>query len=369
MTSCETLFYADTSAGTSSTVSSDTATVQSAPRSYAVTAEITVGGDYYYGDLPGAIETTQYFRTSLSAGSTYWIQWNDIDNAVGEWTDVEVGLIRESNGRYVQDIVDNYYTNGFIYTVPAGAEGNYIVAVRKRELAEYERFDLRVIPFIAAGADYTGDLPGEAGIMQSVGVSLEAGKTYMIYWIDTDNAAEDGFTDIAVGLINSSYELARELDDRYYFGGNRFYYTVPVWAGGNHTIIIQKIGYSNESRYILRVTEISNVSAIEFGAEHQGNLTGPIGSTQYLSFSVPADMPVMITWEDFINQVGGGGLTEIKVGLINESMGIFIYDIDYYSYHFIDYWSYYGGDYLLVIEKAGEPSASRYRIRVFLSAG
>ncbi|MCL2444237.1 MAG: InlB B-repeat-containing protein [Treponema sp.] len=124
--------------------SSQSATVSAMTAAFSVTATITSGGSMHYGTLSGAVGTTQYIRVSLpNAGTTYRIYWNDSDNQSStNFTDIEVGLIRESTGQFVQNFVDNSSTNRFTYTIPSGAGGNYLIAIRKIYRATSALYDV-----------------------------------------------------------------------------------------------------------------------------------------------------------------------------------------------------------------------------------
>ena len=110
---------------------------------------LDVGMDWYIGTMVGPKGTTRYFRVQLLENSLYIISWYDMDYfpGMGAWGDIEVGLINQTTGVFVQDFI-NHTTernNGFIYIVPQGGTGYYLVAVRLRtDEDEWGSFHLRV---------------------------------------------------------------------------------------------------------------------------------------------------------------------------------------------------------------------------------
>jgi hypothetical protein len=132
----------------------DRETERNAAVVFHVTDTIMVGTDWYSGGIIGDIGTTRYYRVRFSEGFEYIINWYDMDffPGMGAWTDIEVGLINETTGLFVQNFV-NHTTpehNTFSYTVPQGASGYYFVAVRSRiNYEDISSFHLRV--WISAG--------------------------------------------------------------------------------------------------------------------------------------------------------------------------------------------------------------------------
>jgi len=123
----------------------------SIPSLSSVTADISVGYDWYHGNIPGEIGVTQYFRIFLNEGF-YYINWNDSSNKQNtDWADVEIGVIKESTNLFIQNFIDLIHisnsripVNSLPFTVQPGEEGYYIIAVRRIDETPSARFDLRV---------------------------------------------------------------------------------------------------------------------------------------------------------------------------------------------------------------------------------
>jgi len=110
---------------------------------------LELGWNYHVGSITGARGTIQYFRVRLVENSLYIINWYDMDYSpgMGAWTDIEVGLINQTTGVYVQNFVNRTTErdNGFQYVVPRGGTGYYLIAVRLR-VDDYDAgsFHLRI---------------------------------------------------------------------------------------------------------------------------------------------------------------------------------------------------------------------------------
>jgi hypothetical protein len=96
--------------------------------------------------IEGPVGTVQLYRVNLNEVGPYPIRWIDSDNSSysGDWTDIEVGLVRESTGLFVQPLADRFDTNTFTHTTTSATTGWYIIVVRKRAQPDATWFDLWV---------------------------------------------------------------------------------------------------------------------------------------------------------------------------------------------------------------------------------
>ena len=105
-------------------------------------------GEKYLGYMPSGSNNMQYLKISLASNTTYNIKWWDSDNTpIIQYTDIEVGLRKESAELYLQEIVDNHDIipiNQFTYTVPPGEAGDYLVVVHNRKNKKAGLYELQV---------------------------------------------------------------------------------------------------------------------------------------------------------------------------------------------------------------------------------
>ena len=104
---------------------------------------INVGSSYYPGNMTTAVGTYQYLRVYLSSGNQYRVDWKDCDNMNStDYTDISVGLRRESTDVTVVSVDDRPSTNAFTYA-PTYSDYYYIV-IYKRDYASRSWYDVRI---------------------------------------------------------------------------------------------------------------------------------------------------------------------------------------------------------------------------------
>jgi len=339
------------------------------------TATIAVG-QLHEGDLPGAVGVTEYIRVTLAAGIPYKIDFYDYYNYESEYyTSIEVGLIRESTGLFVFEYESRHPGAVFEYTVPAGAGGNYLVAVRKIYRPEASFYDLRIeVNFdttIAVGDWHEGELPGAVGVTQYLRIQLTGDTDYKIEFDDYYYTSDSGYTSIEVGLIRESTGLFVFNYESLHPQAN-FEYTVPAGAGGYYLVAVRKIGRPEAEFYDLRIVVNFIVDAnIDVGLDYYpGEIPGAIGTEQLLGVTLNAGTWYIIEWEDSDSKDGEIGFADIEVGLIRAATGELVQN-------FVDYGNTFdytvpageGGLYVIVVRKIWRDDGEYYDLRIRVSAG
>jgi len=124
--SANTTYYYKVSAYNNNSESSLSAYAYATTLSSSSSGAIDLTSNSWYSNTisGGATHTYRFYAYS---GSTYNIQWNDIDNSI-YIADVKVGLRREADSSYVVNVENRKQTNAFTYSVTTS--GYYIIEVQ-----------------------------------------------------------------------------------------------------------------------------------------------------------------------------------------------------------------------------------------------